>query len=210
MADRVALVFDHLAVSGETLEAARAHVEQALGVSLQPGGRHDVFFTHNALLGMQDGLYLEAIAIDPNAEMPTRPRWFALDQFAGPPRLTNWICRSSDLQATLAGLPHTMGGSVALARGNYRWSMAVPDTGVLPYDNKAPALIQWHAGGHPCDVLTPAPIRLRRLTLRHPDANALKELLGPFLTDDRLAFETGESACEAVFETGHGDRMLTG
>jgi len=40
-----------------------------LGVPFQPGGRHDVFGTHNALLGLADGLYIEAIAIaiDPDA-----------------------------------------------------------------------------------------------------------------------------------------------
>ncbi len=59
------ITFDHIAIAGETLEAARAYVEDALGVTLQDGGAHDVFFTHNALLGLEDGLYLEAIAINP-------------------------------------------------------------------------------------------------------------------------------------------------
>ena len=31
------MLLDHLAVAGETLEDASAHIEQALGVRLQPG-----------------------------------------------------------------------------------------------------------------------------------------------------------------------------
>ena len=60
------MLLDHIAVSGETLAAAIDAVATTLGASMQPGGQHDVFGTHNALLGLEDGLYLEAIAIDPN------------------------------------------------------------------------------------------------------------------------------------------------
>ena len=67
---------DHIAVAGACLEAAAAHVEEALGVALQSGGEHQRFGTHNRLLGLADGLYLEAIAIDPCAPDPDRPRWF--------------------------------------------------------------------------------------------------------------------------------------
>ena len=91
------LELDHLAVSGATLEAARAAVEDALGVPMQPGGEHDVFHTHNTLLGLEDGLYLEAIAINPAAPTPDRPRWFDLDRFEGSARLSNWICRTDDI-----------------------------------------------------------------------------------------------------------------
>ncbi len=85
------MILDHIAVSGTTLPEAVAAVEEALGVRMQPGGEHAVFHTHNALLGLADGLYLEAIAINPDAPVPERPRWFDLDRFAGPARLTNWI-----------------------------------------------------------------------------------------------------------------------
>ncbi|NDV63644.1 VOC family protein, partial [Puniceicoccales bacterium CK1056] len=68
------------AIAGETLAEAQKHVEQNLGVALQPGGTHDVFATHNALLGLEDGLYLEAIATNPDAAQPQRPRWFDLDR----------------------------------------------------------------------------------------------------------------------------------
>ena len=96
-----ALILDHLAVSGETRDAARAHIEEALGFPMQTGGEHEKFATHNHLMGLEDGLYLEAISIDPNVPNPDRARWFNLDNFSGTPRLTNWICAVPDMAAAL-------------------------------------------------------------------------------------------------------------
>ena len=204
------IVFDHFAVSGETRDAAQAHVEEALGVAMQPGGAHDVFHTHNTLLGLEDGLYLEAIAIDPDAPKPDRARWFDLDRFAGAPRLTNWICRTNDLDAVLHNLPEEMGAPVALQRGDLRWRMAVPQSGILPFDNRAPALIQWQVASHPATRLAPTGVSLRRLTVQHPQADHLAAMLRGKLMDDRIALLIGESGMEAVFDTPHGPRSLTG
>lgn len=202
--------FDHIAISGETLTAAQSHVEEALGVALQTGGAHDVFFTHNALLGLEDGLYLEAISIDPDAPRPERPRWFDLDRFAGVPRLTNWICRTADLEASLRTLPDDMGAPVDLQRGDLRWRMAVPQSGILPYDNCAPALIEWQTKVHPATRLKPSGVKLRRLTISHPSGEALGALMHPHLVDDRIEFERGEAGLNAVFETPHGTRQISG
>lgn len=200
--------FDHIAVSGETLPEAISHVEEALGVSLQPGGQHAVFYTHNALLGLDDGLYLEAIAIDPAAPRPTRPRWFGLDRFAGRPRLTNWICRCDDLSALLAEIELDLGAPVALQRGDLRWQMAVPADGMLPFENSAPALIEWQTPVHPATSLVPSGCRLQRLTITHPHADDLATALASALKDDRIAFETGPRAMSAAFQTPHGPRSL--
>ena len=126
------MIFDHFAVSGETLDAAVAHVEENLGVKMGPGGQHAHFATHNRLIGLEDGLYLEAIAADPSTPDPAYPRWFDLDSFSGTPRITNWICRVDDLEETLSGLPKGAGTPVSLARGDLRWKMAVPADGKLP------------------------------------------------------------------------------
>lgn len=202
------LEFDHIAIAGETLEAARSYVEDALSTRLQPGGDHAVFHTHNALLGLEDGLYLEAIAINPSAPQPNRPRWFDLDDFAGTPRLTNWICRCDDLPGILAGIDADMGAPVALQRGDLRWQMAVPSNGKLPFDNCAPALMQWQSAVHPASRLNASGIRVRRLTVCHPKALALRDLLSD-LQDDRIAIETGPAGLHAVFETPNGLREIT-
>lgn len=189
--------FDHIAVAGETLAAATAHCEAALGVGLQAGGEHAVFHTHNTLLGLSDGLYLEAIAVNPEAPQPGRARWFDLDRFSGAPRLTNWICRCDDLDATLAALPEGFGRPVALQRGDLRWRMAVPESGVLPFDNCAPALMAWDSDVHPAKRLAPVGATVESLHISHPDAVALEALLAPHLSDPRVRFVTGDAALEA-------------
>ena len=197
---------DHIAIAGETLEAAVAHVEEALGVPLLPGGKHVHFGTHNQLLGLADGLYLEAIAIDPNTPALDYPRWFDLDRFEGKPRLNNWICRSGDLEAELARLPKGAGRPVALQRGDLRWRMAVPETGILPLSGSFPALIQWDVDVLPGDILPASGVRLQRLEVAHQEALWLREVLG--LADPRVQFVPGDAALRATFDTPHGLREL--
>lgn len=201
------LSLDHIAVAGATLEAARDHVEAALGVALRPGGQHAHYGTHNMLMGLADGLYLEAIAIDPAAPGPGYPRWFDLDRLSGAPRIGNWICRCDDLDQAVGALPQA-GVPVALSRGDVRWRMAVPETGKLPYDNRFPALMQWQSRPTPAEVLPETGCRLTRLVICHPEAPSLAATIAPFLADPRLAFEVGASRIAAEFETPSGRRVL--
>ncbi len=202
------LALDHLAVAGETLEAARAAVEGALGVAMQPGGKHALFGTHNCLLGLAEGVYLEAIAVDPGAANPGRARWFDLDRFAGPARLSNWVCRVDDLDAVLAGLPSGVGRPVEVSRGALRWRMAVPEGGRLPFDNLFPALIEWQGDLHPRAMLAESGCALRRFVVSHPQAQELAALLGG-LDDPRVAFVTAAPGLRAEIETPHGIRVLS-
>jgi len=200
---------DHIAIACETLEEGRAAVEEALGVPLQPGGQHKHFGTHNMLLGLDDGLYLEVIAIDPGAAPLPYPRWFDLDRFQGTPRLTNWICQVEDMPATLDALPEA-GAPVALERGALRWQMAVPESGALPYDAMFPALIEWAEGvAHPSALLAPSGCRLLRLVVSHPEIDALQARLHPHLREDRVVFETGPTGLRAELETPSGVRVLS-
>lgn len=201
----VRMELDHLAVAGESLEAAAAYVEEALGVPLQDGGRHAMFGTHNRLLGLADGLYLEAIAVDPAAVPQRRPRWFDLDRFGGAPRISNWICRCADLDAALQNLPEGAGQPLALARGDLRWLMAVPESGVLPFQNMFPALIEWQ-GAHPAPRLEQRGCGLKYLAIAHPEALELRSMLDTH--DPRVVFETGPAGFEARFDTPHGARVL--
>ncbi len=73
---------DHLVIVATDLDTGCAFVTDALGVALQPGGVHSRMGTHNRLLHLGPGLYLEVIAVDPSAIRPDRARWFGLDQLA--------------------------------------------------------------------------------------------------------------------------------
>ncbi|MEM7073849.1 MAG: VOC family protein [Pseudomonadota bacterium] len=201
-------MLDHLAVAAGTLEEGVDWVETRLGVRMAPGGRHAHFGTYNALLGLEDVLYLEVIAIDPMAEGAARPRWFDLDRFSGEPRLQVWVCRTGDLPGAVQAFPDA-GQAVALERGGLKWRMAVPETGILPCDNCFPALMQWQGPDHPASRLMPSGVRLRRLTVRHPQAHTLGTALAAYLSDDRVAFETGPPALSAVFETPGGPREIS-
>ena len=198
--------FDHFAIAGESLEVAVAYVEDALGVALLPGGKHGHFGTHNQLLGLADGLYLEAIAIDPDAPPLAYPRWFDLDRFAGAPRIGNWICRSDDLTAVLAKLPKGAGSPVSLSRGDLAWRMAVPADGILPCDGCFPALIQWDVSRIPGDILPASGCRLTRFEIAHPEARWLTEVLP--IKDERVIFTEGTPDMRATIETPHGLRVL--
>lgn len=202
------ITLDHLAIAGTTRDIAAAHVTETLGVPLQKGGEHAYFGTHNHLLGLAEGLYLEAIAINPDAPDPGRPRWFALDGFAGPPRLSNWICRTDDLETLVRDLPEA-GEIIALERGDLKWRMAVPPDGMLPFDGCFPALIQWDCDTHPAGMLDQVGCRLVRLVVHHPDAERLQQRLSPYLEDTRVLFETGSAGLAAFIECPGGRVMLT-
>jgi hypothetical protein len=191
-----------------TLGEGVAHAEAALGVALAPGGQHPHMATHNRLLGLGD-MYLEVIAADPSAPAPAWPRWFDLDRFSGPPRLTSWIAACNDLEAELALGPDGLGLPVALSRGDLRWKMAVPPDGRLPFEDAFPALIQWQGAVHPVQRLPDAGVRLLRLEIAHPNAAALCRALAGRLDDARVVIVEGAAkALQASFSTPAGTRRL--
>ncbi|NKB27727.1 MAG: VOC family protein [Rhodobacteraceae bacterium] len=196
---------DHLAVVAETLEAGVAHVEEALGVAMVPGGRHDFMGTHNRLLGLGPGFYLEVIAIDPDANPPPYPRWFNLDGFTGAPRLANWICRTGDLDAALAAAPSGAGRPMDAARGDLKWRMAIPADGCLPFDGAFPGLIEWAGAAHPSDRLPENGCRMTRLEIMTPDHAALGNAL-PAMPNVVLA--AGPLALRVKIDTPNGPRVL--
>lgn len=197
---------DHIAVTAPSLAEGVAHVEAALGVRMpETIGQHALMGTHNRLLGLGPSDYLEVIAVDPAAPAPSRPRWFQLDRVSTPPRLTNWVLRVGKLDEALARLP-AAGRALDLARGDFRWRMAVPDDGVLPYDDCFPALLQWIGGLKPSDRLAESGCRLTRLEIAHPAADKIAAHLR--LRDVRIAFCTGPAALRATINTPNGARVL--
>ncbi len=160
--------------------------------------------THNRLSGMGPDAYLEVIAIDPDGTAPDRPRWFDLDRRAGPSRLSNWIIRTDDIDAAIRHIPVPV-DVLSLSRGNFRWRMAVPHDGILPFDGCFPALIQW-------DSVPPtfpeSGLRMTALTLRHPEADALSAALAPLIAEPRITVSPGPARLTANVDTPEGPRTL--
>ncbi len=169
-----------------------------------PGGEHARMGTHNCLCGLASGEYLEVIAIDPDAPSPDRPRWFDLDRRSGPPRIGNWIARTDDLDAAIARHPGA-GRALSFRRGAFRWRMAVPDDGILPFDGCFPALIEWESAA---PAFPDRGIRLVELTLTHPGGAALAKTLADLIDDPRIVVETGPRRIRAALDTPDGSREL--
>ena len=171
---RFSLKLDHLVVTARSLDEGINYVEAVLGVKLSPGGQHPLMGTHNMLLSLGPHEYLEVIAIDSDAPPPAHRRWFNMDNFDNAPRVTNWVCRTDDLDTALGSVPPGMGHPVELTRGDMSWTMAIPEFGRLPFDDAVPALIEWGADSpHPSRRLPDIGARLTRLDVFHPDAEAL-------------------------------------
>ncbi|MHA6267233.1 VOC family protein [Aliiroseovarius sp. CAU 1755] len=194
---------DHLVVSSATLAEGVAFIEKLLGVPMTRGGDHPLMGTHNALLSLGPLAYLEVIAINPDAAAPTRPRWFDLDYFTGPARLTNWALRVQDLVDAMHRAPEGMGDILTLERGIYQWDMAVPDDGRLPFSGCMPGLLHWR-GAQPAPNLPDQGVRLTALEVTHPEAEALSVAMAPLVSDSRLSVHAGDPGLSAWIDTPNG------
>ncbi|MBK5935156.1 glyoxalase-like protein [Rhodovulum imhoffii] len=203
------LELDHLVVSAKTLDEGVRAVERTLGVRMAPGGAHPAMGTHNRLLHLGAGLYLEVIAVDPEAKAPPRRRWFGLDGFGEKARLTHWVARSDDLSSTLGAAPDGSGALMDLTRGELSWQMAVPEDGTVPFGGAFPALIGWQGAEHPSSRLPDCGCRLLGLDIQHPQASALAGALAGLIDDPRIAVQPGPAPrLSAMIETPSGRKIL--
>ena len=176
-------VFDHLVVAAATLERGEDHLEAALGVRPQRGGRHVAMGTHNSLLKLGPKSFLEVIAVDPDGAAPARPRWFALDTpamrdaLAASPRLIHWVARSDDIEGSRRRAPIDLGRVHPMERGSFRWQITIPDDGHLPGEGLVPTLIQWSDARHPADALPDSGVRLGSLAGAHPQPASIRAAL---------------------------------
>jgi hypothetical protein len=180
------LVFDHLVIAAATLAQGVDWVADRLGVGVPPGGSHPRMGTHNHLTALGPGSFLEVIAVDPAAEPPPRPRWFALDDPAERarletgPRLLTWVAATDDIEASLAAASAAgaeLGRAVEMTRGDLTWLISIRDDGELPEMGTLPVLIQWSHHAHPASRMTDLGIRLDTLEIRHPDPAKLDAVL---------------------------------
>jgi hypothetical protein len=135
--------------------------------------------THNMLLRLGEAVYLEVIAIDPEAPPPEGRRWFDLDGLSAQdaPRLRAWVARTDSVASSARACTIPLGAVLPMRRGHLHWLITVPESGLVPLDGVGPALIEWPDGVHPCSRLPANDVSLETLTLRHHDPDTVDAML---------------------------------
>ena len=186
---------DHLVVASAELERGTRQLENLIGARLAGGGTHPGWGTHNRLLRLDGGAYLELIAPDPGQPAPARPRLFGLDDpallalIAERPRLIHYVMRTGDHAAARALLDYDPGVAEAMSRGSLNWRLTVPPDGRLPHAGVLPSLIDWGATPHPARALPDSGIELLGLAVIAPAAVLARATAA--LGAPRIAAETG-------------------
>jgi len=211
------LKLDHITVIAPSLAEGVSHVRTCLDLDVPFGQRHAYMGTHNHLLQLGDTVYLEIVALDPEADGPGRPRWFGLDDqnkvrsdWEEGRRLRGWVARTDAIEIIIAGHGGIFGEKVPLPAVNPSFDFAIPHDGSLPLDGAAPSIIDRR--GKPRSMATMADLgaRLRSFTLEHPDPAAVEALYGEMVVDRPPAIGRGPSLrYRAQIETPAGPRELT-
>lgn len=222
------LELDHLVIAARTLEEGERFIAGKLGIEMTGGGAHPLMRTHNRLLNLWGGAYLEVIAVDPDAaviETP-RPRLFALDDPAqrkrleAGPQLVHWVVRVNRpklLARWQAQYPERIPAVVPMTRGAYTWDLTVPVDGTFPTwqgagDGLLPSLIQWDTPQHPSASLPETGIALKSLTGFHPRAHLISEQLAWLGASHLMQVEVtaGAPVLVAEFELPDGSIVTLG
>ena len=141
---------DHIVLGCNTLREGTDYVEEKLGLSLSEIGYHHHMGTHNRVIKIGENIYLEVIAIDPNANKPKHFRWFNLDnkkqqaRLKKSPQIIGYVIENQNPDMLKFYNPF-----FEASRGNYCWEFAMPksdDTLIndeLIESGLVPSLIKW-------------------------------------------------------------------
>jgi hypothetical protein len=210
---------DHLVIAASSLEAGVSYVEDALGVRAPEGGKHPLMGTHNCLMQIGNGAFLEIIAIDPDAPEPSRPRWFNLDdpevqdRISKRPRLHTWVVRTDNIAEAVTASPISPGEIEEGRRGDRVWNITIPANGTMPEDGLFPTLIEWPDFVGPASGMADLGCRLDSLTLLHRDPERLGMALTVIGADGLVEIaqsdEQNPPGLVAVFESPKGTIVLS-
>jgi hypothetical protein len=210
------LTLDHLAIVAPSLEQGAAHVRQELGIDMPFGGKHPEMGTHNLLLRLGDGVFLEVIAVDPGAAVPARSRWFGLDDeqairaaWDDGRKLRGWVARTDDLDSVLGRFGDVIGRKTAVSRGDRRWFFAVLPDGTLPAGGALPPVIDWGPRGCPAPEMPDLGARLVSFEVEHPDPGRLTGLYEELgIIDPPQVRKGAQVRLRAMIDTPGGIREL--
>ncbi|MCJ2165981.1 MULTISPECIES: VOC family protein [unclassified Pseudodesulfovibrio] len=165
---------DHLVIAATDIDRGVDYAESLLGVQMPKGGVHEKMGTHNHLMQLGDALFLEVIAINPQGEPPTRPRWFGLDdpfvraRLDREPAFLAWVVNTDDIHTLMAQSAISLGRAESVSRGDLNWQFGLPSDGRLLAGGMIPYVIQWGTGEHPAARMADLGCRLIGLDIHHP------------------------------------------
>jgi Glyoxalase-like domain len=182
------LHLDHLTIVAPALVDGVNHVRTCLGIDIPYGRVHPDMGTHNHVLRLGDGAYLEVIAVNPGAPLPVGPRWFGLDDKNAVQtawdrgfRLRGWVARTDDIDSVLSQHGKILGRKTQLSREGRVFSFSLLPDGSLPLGGVAPSVIDRDGRAPPIGSMPDLGAQLRALVVEHPDPDevaALYEKLG--------------------------------
>lgn len=210
------LNLDHISVIAPSLAEGVSHVRACLDLDAPFGQRHAYMGTYNHLLQLGDTVYLEIVALDPEADGPGRPRWFGLDDqkqvrsdWDEGRRLRSWVARTDAIDAIIAAHRGIFGEKVSLPAVNSSFDFAIPNDGSLPLDGAAPSIIDRRGKPRSMATIADPGARLRSFTLEHPDPAAVETLYRAMLVDRPPAIDRGSRLrYRAQIETPTGLKEL--
>lgn len=192
---------DHFVWITSNLFKEMERFEELLGITPEYGGRHEGRGTHNALVNLGEGCYLELIARDP-AQQDNMP-WIIANHSVDD-GLIHWAWRADDIEEQVQQC-HRMGwelGKIATGRRQrvdnsiLEWKFTDPD---FPREDFEPFLIEWLSINHPSDTL-PQECSLVSIEVRHSEIgqstflkllpDAVKIVSDPAFSDAAIVIET--------------------
>lgn len=202
---------DHLLYASASLERGMQEIEALLGVRPVPGGHHPRYGTHNALLSLGPGTYLEVIARDPDLAAPERGVLIDIPE-NGESRLVTWVYRVEDIEQSVKAARHAglelgrieLGSRTSPDGSELHWQVtdpyAVRMNGVIPF------LINWGDTAHPARVV-PSGGELVELLIEHPDPARVRQALALLEADVNVA-RGDEIRIVARISTTDGIRII--
>ena len=210
---------DHIVIAARTLEQGAAYIHEKMGVTIPDGGCHDMMGTCNKVMSLGRGVYLEVIAIHPEMQAPSSPRWFGLDDphvrntLDGGPKLLTWAVNTDSLDSLLLDSTLPLGTVAEARRDHLKWKVALTEDGRMPGAGFIPLCIEWLVDFHPSEQMSQLDCHFKSFNLHHPRRqwleDALKSIGAGSVVD---VHETGDSVSpymELVVDGPHGETVIS-
>ena len=198
---------DHIVIGSADLISGTKILENKLSTKFSSGGEHKIMGTHNNLLKLQSNIYLEVIATNPNANKPSRQRWFSLDEtgikekIKKSPRLLCWVVEVDDIEDTVKKCGYNPGDILLLSRDELTWKVTVPSNGKLVENGVLPVLIQWPSNQHPSKKLNNSKVSINKISLFHPEPHKIRSIISNLIESDLIHVSEGFPKMELILTT---------